>query len=46
MRDDCTAIRMSNINKMNIPSVGKDMKQLKILCTAGRNIKWYNHFRK
>ena len=39
MRDHCTTIKMSNINKMNIPSVGKDMKQLKISCSAGKNIK-------
>lgn len=29
---------------MTITNVGKDMKKLKLPCTAGRNVKQCNHF--
>ena len=29
-----------------IASTGKDMEELELLCTVGRNVKWYGHFGK
>ena len=31
---------------LTIPSVGNDVEQLELSCTAGGNVKCYNHFGK
>ena len=37
---------MANLKKLLMSSVGKDMDQLDLSYTTGRNMKWYNHFGK
>lgn len=37
---------MTMIKRLTIPSVAKDLKQLKLFYTAGGNVEWYNYFGK
>ena len=32
------------LKRLIIPSVGKDMEELELPYTVGRNVKWCNHF--
>lgn len=41
-----TPVRMTNVKKMDTPSVGGDVEEQEPLYTAVGNIKWYNHFEK
>ena len=31
---------------LTIPSVGKDVEELELLCAAGGNVEWHDHFGK
>ena len=36
----------TNKTKHKITSVGEEAKKLELLCTTGRNAKWYRHWGK
>lgn len=36
-------IKRAKIKRLTIPSVGEDIEQLELSCTAGENTNWQNH---
>ena len=46
MRYHLTPIRMTTIKKPENNNIGEDVGKLELLCTVGRNVKWYSCYRK